>query len=196
MSADRPMVALCVGHSRLVNGRVEGGAVSVGGCSEHSYWSGTVQIIATALAAGGIASAIIDRYQGEGYGAAMRCLAGRVRELKAACAVELHFNDSDNPRACGHEWLYWHASERSKALADALETSLAYGVRDLTARGLKPITAADRGAEFLRLTHCPAVIAEPFFGSNSGDWKTAVDRQNKIACAIASGIANWLAKCP
>jgi len=45
---------------------------------------------------------------------------------------------------------------------------------------------------FLRGTHCPAVICEPFFGSNPGDWQTAKDKKTNIARAIAEGILEYL----
>lgn len=62
----------------------------------------------------------------------------------------------------------------------------------IPARGTKPRTSADRGGEFLRLTHCPAVICEPFFGDNAADWRVAVDRKGDMADAIAQGISNFI----
>lgn len=43
-----------------------------------------------------------------------------------------------------------------------------------------------------RLTHCPAVICEPFFGTNHGDWLTAKAKQARIAKAMAEGIMEFL----
>ena len=65
-------------------------------------------------------------------------------------------------------------------------------VPQIKARGIKPKTAPARGAEFLKGTHCPAVIMEPFFGSNASDWKTATERRAAIARAITSGILEFL----
>jgi N-acetylmuramoyl-L-alanine amidase len=50
----------------------------------------------------------------------------------------------------------------------------------------------ERGGEFLKLTHCPAVIAEPFFGSNPQEWQTASSSVSAIAEAMATGIIDYL----
>jgi hypothetical protein len=55
-------------------------------------------------------------------------------------------------------------------------------------RGCKPITAKDNGAGFVRLTPCPAVIAEPFFGTNRNDWEEVAGRPETLAAAIAVGL--------
>ena len=185
-------IALCIGHSRLVKGQPEGGARSGDGVSEHQYWSIVAPMIESELADAGVPAVIVDYYEGTGYTAAMRWLAGRLRELDAAAAIELHFN-SATPRATGHEWLYWHNSRRGRSLALSLDESFSDAFDGcLMARGAKPRTPEHRGAEFLRLTHCPAVIAEPFFGSNATDWRIAVDHRECAAESIAEGIAAWL----
>jgi N-acetylmuramoyl-L-alanine amidase len=139
-----------------------------------------------------IPSIIISRYEGNGYGAAQRWLAGRLRELSATAAIELHFNSDDSPEATGHEWLHWHSSKEGKRLAGCLDAEMCLCLPGIRRRGLKLKVRGDKGAEFLKLTHCPAVIAEPFFGSNPSDWKTACDKRDCIARAIAEGVAEWL----
>jgi N-acetylmuramoyl-L-alanine amidase len=186
-------IALCIGHSRKIKNRREGGAVSVGQISEWEYNRTLAPIIAGDLQLYRIRSVIVDDYQGHGYGAAMRWLAGHLRELGVDAAIELHFN-AGPPTARGHEWLHWHSSRRGRHLADCIdmETRKQLPPSILPARGLKQRTTKDRGAEFLRLTHCPAVIAEPFFGSNAQDWSMATHYQGKIALGIANGIDAWL----
>ncbi|MFZ9938216.1 MAG: N-acetylmuramoyl-L-alanine amidase [Luteolibacter sp.] len=188
-----PLIALCVGHSRELAGRRDGGAVSVGGISEWEYNAALAPLIAGHLERYGIRSVIVEHYQGHGYTAAMRWLAEHLRDLDVAAALELHFNAA-GPTARGHEWLHWHSSRRARALAVGLDYEMRLQVPPamLPARGPKPRTPSDRGAEFLRLTHCPAVIAEPFFGSNVEDWKIATRHQSKIALAIANGIDAWI----
>lgn len=184
------MIALCIGHSRLVNGRSEGGAISVGGESEHSYWSAVAPLIADALLP--LDSCIITRYESASYGSAMRWLARRLREINAKGAVELHFNSTTNERAEGHEWLYWHSSTKGRALAAALDASYGAAFPTLKSRGLKAITTGGRGAGFLRGTHCPAAIAEGFFGSSHSDFSFAHANRARIAAAIAAGIRAWV----
>jgi N-acetylmuramoyl-L-alanine amidase len=58
-------------------------------------------------------------------------------------------------------------------------------------RGLKAIRDNDRGGMFLKLTHCPSVICEPFFGSNADDWVMAMAHRDLLARVIADGIDDW-----
>jgi len=187
------MIAICIGHSRRVGERREGGAVSIGQVSEWEYNATLAPLIAADLTRYRIQSVIVDHYEGSGYGAAMRWLAGHLAGLGVEAAVELHFNAGPQT-ARGHEWLHWHSSQNGRALADAIDYQMRLQMPPsiLPARGLKPKTPADRGAEFLRATHCPAVICEPFFGTNAEDWSLATRYQGKVALAIANGIDEWL----
>lgn len=193
-------VILAIGHSRIVNNRVEGGAVSVGGISEHAYWSDVAPMVEKYLEDVRQPVQIIDSYQGAGYTEAMIWLGNQCRSLNALCVVELHFN-SASPSANGHEWPYWQKSMRSLSLASALDCAFneEFSGR-IRARGvkprIKPSTAAERannrGWQFTYYTPCPAVIAEPFFGSNESDWEIAVEHKQRVAAAIACGILDWI----
>ena len=187
-----PKIAICVGHSRLVNGRAEGGAVSIGNVSEWAYNFDLANLIAASLDDLGIDSVIVAEYAGQGYGAAQRWLAGCLRTMQATAAIELHFNSADDPAANGHEWLHWHSSAGGKRLAEALNRNMTADIPGIRARGLKPKAPGDRGAEFLRGTHCPAVIVETGFGSSPHDWKILTQQKPAIAHSIAGGIADFL----
>lgn len=184
-------IAICVGHSRKINGRVEGGAVSRANVSEWDYNRDLARMIEGILHEHRIASFVIDSYEGGGYGSAQRWLARQLSERGATLAVELHFNDSDSDSSNGHEWLYWSTSERAKKLASSINAEMCLIVPRIKSRGVKPKTSADRGAEFLRGTHCPAVICEPFFGRNPSDWQIATAEKRGIARAIALGIIDF-----
>lgn len=191
MSSSTATIALCVGHSRSQGGgRPEGGAISVGGESEWTFNSRLAHgIAAELLACHGIQALVVDRYSGTSYGSAMRWLAAFLRAQGGIrLAVELHFNAAESPSASGHEWLYWHASAAGRALAQACHREVSRDFPQLPARGLKPIESG-RGAEFLRLTHCPAIIAEPFFGSNAQDWKLASTYHAGLARSLTSALA-------
>lgn len=181
-----PDIALCIGHSR----RNDSGAVSTGGVSEWSYNSQLAPMIDCVLHAYGWNAIVIDRYDASGYSAAMSWLAAELRERNVRAALELHFNSSDNSAARGHEWLCWHTSSGGFALAEALNQSFRGSVSGLPARGVKKRSSGN-GSAFLRGTHCPAVIGEPFFGSNANDWGIAQD-MNKMAQAYALGIHSYL----
>jgi len=187
------LIALCIGHSRMIGTRRDGGAVSVGGISEWTYNLDLAGRIQSRLSQYNVRSMIVSHYQGAGYSSAMRWLAGHLKEAGATAAIELHFN-SAGPTARGHEWLYWHSSPRSRLLAEELDTAMSMQIPPdiLPTRGPKPRNSKSRGAEFLRLTHCPAIITEPFFGSNETDWRLAATQQSKFANAIANGIDEWI----
>jgi N-acetylmuramoyl-L-alanine amidase len=176
--------ALCVGHSRG-----DWGAVSLGGVTEHTYNRGLARMIADRLTAQGIKTVILDRYEGGHYRPAMEWVAAQLKELNAAACVELHFN-AGPPAANGHEWLFWEDSFASRTLARALDREFRQNSK-LHPRGTKPCNAASRGGDFLRLTPCPAVICEPFFGTNEGDWDFATTDKEEIAINLATGIAAW-----
>lgn len=181
------LVAICVGHSR--DG--DNGATAADGTSEWEFNSRMAVNIHNALFAQGVDSFVVAKYEGNGYGAAMRWVASHVEKRHASLAVELHFNAATGT-AQGHEWLYWSDSTRSKRLADCLRDSFVDFFPLRRSRGSRPKTSGDRGAEFLRLTHCPAVICEPFFGDNPEEWGFAIANQADIAEAIAGGIIQYL----
>ncbi len=189
---NKPLIALCVGHSRRIGDFPEGGAVSVGKESEWRYNTELVGMVSGSLKARGHRVLVINCYEGGSYGAAMKWLADHLRKEGADLAVELHFN-SAGPTARGHEWLFWHASTKGQRLAIEFDKAFRDILPALPARGAKLRTGGDRGAEFLRLTHCPAVIAEPFFGSNASDWGIATERKGDIAFAMARAISAYAA---
>lgn len=163
------MIAICVGHSRKISGRYDGGAYSVPlKINERDFNLKVASELSDKLAARNIRSKIIDQYGGNGYGSAMADVARQVKEIEASLAIELHFN-SASPEANGHEWLYWHSSEIGQKIASKFDAEFSKAFPSIKKRGLKPITKKDRGGKFLELTHCPAVILEPFFGSSAQD---------------------------
>lgn len=187
-----PLVALCIGHSRPINGHVEGGAVSLGGMAEHTYNHGLALLIRDKLRAAGVAVEIVAAYEGNSYGSAQRWLAARLRAMGATAALELHFNAADVPSANGCEMLYWHTSANSQRLATELQGAMTRDIPEIKSRGLKALDSSDRGAAFCSGTHCPSVICEPGFGSNKSDWDILEARKPAIAAAYAAGVLAYL----
>jgi len=185
------LVALCVGHSRHINGKRDGGAVSVGGVSEWTFNRDLAFEIDRVLRERGIQSFVLDDYRGSGYTDSMRWLASELKARKATVALELHLNAATGT-AKGHEWLYWGTSKRGKALADALRGAYSEAFPKAVSRGSKPKVTGERGGEFLKLTHCPAVICEPLFCDNPEEWQIAVSSVSAMAEAMATGIADYL----
>lgn len=163
------MIAICVGHSRKIGGRYDGGAYSPHlKINERDFNLKVAHKLSANLTRKGIPSKIFDEYAGGGYGSAMADVAMQVRAAQAFFAIELHFN-SASPTANGHEWLHWHSSISGADIAKKFESEFRKAFPSIKARGIKSITKKDRGGKFLELTHCPAIILEPFFGSHEDD---------------------------
>lgn len=169
--------------------------MSAGKMNEHTYNLDLAKRIQRWLSDFDIDSFIISEYEGNGYTAAQRWLAGQLKAKGATAALELHFNSADSPAATGHEWLFWASSKNGRLLAKELDSMALEMFPDFRQRGIKPIGGDERGGAFLRLTHCPAVIAEPFFGSNPDDWsEIAIKKKEDLAQAIALGIRHYVAQ--
>ena len=179
--------AVCIGHSRKINGRIDGGAYS-----PHLKMNERTFNLKVAEEMKRLDSSIviIDAYEGAGYSSAMRWLADKIKREECDLAIELHFN-SAHPDAKGHEWLYWHASKRGEWLAWCFRESFSETFPEIFRRGIKACFADSRGADFLRFTHCPALICEPFFGSNGWDCAVIDKKGHK---AVASAYVSALAK--
>ena len=184
-----PVIALCVGHSRLRGKSPEGGAWTCDGqTSEWGFNSRLAKRLAEDLRRlHGIEAVVYDRYEGNDYGQAMLRLAEKIPD-SVRLAVELHFNASENPQATGHEWLYWHASPQGYAAARAFGDMMLARFPGLVSRGPKGVKHGGRGELFLRLTPCPAVIAEPFFGSCAKDWRLVQEQYEAFAAAMLAGV--------
>ena len=183
------MIAICIGHSRKIGGRYDGGAYSEHlKTNERDFNLKVATKLSANLTRKGIPSQIFSDYAGNGYGSAMVNAADQVRKAQATMAIELHFN-SASPDANGHEWLYWFNSLNGASIAKNFETEFKRVFPSIKSRGIKMITRVNRGGKFLELTHCPAVILEPFFGSNKNDCdQITID-------GLASAYANAIQLC-
>jgi N-acetylmuramoyl-L-alanine amidase len=183
-------VSLCIGHSRFIDGQRDGGAVSVGNVNEWSYNSVLAEKIQKELILQGATCGIINYYKGDNYFSAMTYAAKMVKDSASDCALELHFNAA-SPAANGHEWLYLSSSDQGCLLAGTLDGRFKIDFPNIKPRGLKSLYAKDNGYWFCKLTHCPAVICEPFFGTNENDWNIATLNQAILAKSIADGLIRW-----
>lgn len=182
------MIAICIGHSRPG----DSGALSTGGVTEHTWNSRIAAKLAGILNARGIECQIISAYQGNGYSAAMRWLGKKLGAAKPLLAIELHFNCAESPEATGHEWLHWPDSNNGRILAKFFKRRMELAFPALASRGTKARGPKEDGGGFLRSTPCPAVICEPFFGSNESDWHLLDTHQDRYAQVLADGITDWI----
>lgn len=101
----------------------------------------------------------------KGYKTKMQDLAKQINGKGYSAVIEMHFNAA-TPSANGCEALFFGGSAVGKRWAQVYveETVRKYGMRN---RGVLAITKeSERGYWFLKLIDAPAVILEPFFGSN------------------------------
>lgn len=179
--------ALCVGHSRPG----DAGAESAGGVSEWDFNLPIATRASEILFSRGIEAPVISKYHGQSYGRAMNWLAAHLKEVGADLAVELHFNAAGES-AQGFEYLHYHSSSKGKRLAECLHGAHADKFASMVDRGVKPRTPGDRGIQFLKKTHCPAVIAEPFFGSSPEEWRFYSEEEEGLSCVYADGIERYV----
>lgn len=106
----------------------------------------------------------------------------------ADCFVSVHCNSAASPQAHGTETYHYTGSSRGKGLATGIQKRL-LGSLGLADRGVKEANFA-----VLRLTQCPAALAELAFISNSTEerYLKSPDFQAKAARAIAEGVADFL----
>ena len=89
------------------------------------------------------------------------------------------------------EILHWHTSRIGLSLAEYVLQGCRRYFPLATNRGVKALSKGSRGATFLRTTHCPAIITEPFFGTNWQDWIMFADQESTLSQAIALGVKQW-----
>jgi len=197
-------VALCVGHSRIVNtGQVpgeagstnDGGAIAVDGVTrEWDFWRCVAGLTKRRLPAYRHDVSVYDVYEGDNYSSSMDYIARQIRNARADLAIELHFN-AYNGEAQGREAFYWHNSKRGKEFAEILlgvQGRLSKeGGGEFPNRGAKPATAQNRGGQFLQKTHCPAIIWEGFFGDNAEEWAWHHIQEALLAEILAQSFEEW-----
>ncbi len=184
---NKKTVAICVGHSRSN----DDGAVNADGVTEWAFNQPLAERVCALVAQTGHNAILVDLYDGPSYGSAMRWLSLHLKEIKADVAIELHFNSAGS-MATGFEFLYCGVSPKGLTLASKLSASFAKAFPEQKSRGLKALNKNDRGGTFVMKTHCPAVICEPFFGSNRKDSDFFSAHREELAKAYAEGILNWL----
>lgn len=188
-------IGLCIGHSRFINGRRDGGAVAADGkTNEWTFNSAVARLVKRDLAKEGHLAVIYDSYPGNGYTRAMINLGVQMKADKIEVAAEMHFNYLDGKndnKGHGHEWLYWHTSQKGKLLAESFSVAELQLIPAVVQRDILP-RKDGRGAAFLENTYCPAVVAEPFFGDDDWD-KVTVE---SVAYVYVQGFLRYIRTLP
>lgn len=186
-AGSKSRIALCLGHARSGDEGVE----SVDKTSEEEFNYPLIERIAAELRKQGHDVVVVSYYEGNGYTAAMTWLAKHLLKSGATAAIEFHFNaGGGSGKARGHEFLHWEESRKGILLARCLLSAFDTAFPEHPSRGLKKLNAKDRGALFVSLTHCPACIAEPFFGDNPEEWHLFADPEgiDRLVSAYVRGI--------
>tara|TARA_R110000851_G_C12945142_1_gene552664 strand:+ start:41 stop:694 length:654 start_codon:yes stop_codon:yes gene_type:complete len=136
--------------------------------------------------------AIFRRSPGKGYNAQIKEVYAKADLWGATATGELHFNSSATASAAGCETLS-SGSAKSLKLAGAVNNAIvkAFGVKD---RGIVTRSKKQRGGASLHSGRAPAILFEPFFGSNASDCAkfSGDEAETKLAHAILMGIGEAL----
>lgn len=167
-------IALVIGH----NARAQGAVRATDGRTEYDWMADLAAAIQAAQPA---MYKIIRRPAGKAYSAEIKEAYGAADAWGAVATVELHFNGGP-PAATGTETLT-SGTTGSLRLAKLIQPAMvgALGLRD---RGLVTRKRGDRGGESLWVGRAPAVLIEPYFGSNPEDCRAADRHFSALARAI------------
>lgn len=181
-------IAISSGHNKGT------GARACDGTDEWSHNERLRPLIVKELEALGHTVQSFERDSSKRYGSAMRKLAKQIKQFEADVCVELHFNVA-SPSAHGYEFLYYKPSKGGVHLARCLskEYQTATGGKFTPRRGngILPRGRWDRGSTYLRVTPCPAIIAEMGFASNPSEWRQMKASLAQQAKGIAYGLHRY-----
>lgn len=104
----------------------------------------------------------------KGYYAMVKETSDLINREDFDLVLELHYNAA-SPIAHGTEVLYYFASKKGKVYAEILSNGLSKALETKN-RGIRPLyNKNDRGFQAVYLVKPPALIVEPFFGTNEFD---------------------------
>jgi len=155
-------VAVVIGHSK----QSQGATNAVFGASEFEFNERLAHDITFNFSEHNMADEIVVVYRTD-YAE----LPQKINNLNVDLVVSLHAN-AYNTITSGCETLYYHASNKGKAIAKIFQERLS-GLMKTKDRGIKPKHSEDRGGYILRYTKAPCIICEPFFIDNDGDFLLA-----------------------
>ena len=193
-------LAIQTGHTKGT------GAVGCGNVQEYDFNAKVTSEIERLAPIYDVELLVTHRDPELGYSAAVRKTAAAIKDFDADLCLELHFN-SAGESAKGCEILHYCNSsngERAahcmadslKPMLDALSIPLRgdNGVRSLWYhKADEPKAYSNRGSYYVYATHCPALILEPFFGSNPREMElmNQADNITELARSYILGALNF-----
>ncbi len=169
---EHPKIGIVVGH----NSRAQGARRVTDGRSEFD-WNGELAGLIQAHQPGFIR--VFRREFGGGYSAEIDRVYAATDAWGADLTIELHFNGNRDPKANGCLMLS-SGSEGSLRLASALLYRCQHVLQN-TARGVRKVSRKDRGGRSLWQGRAPAVLTEPYFGSNAAECLDAEIHMDELA---------------
>jgi len=156
--------------------------------SEYEWNGGLAEAMEAIAHLYGIEAKIFRRPAGVGYSTEIARVYGEVDDWGADASMELHFNAA-SATATGCEMLS-SGTPASLALAGAVQDAVLarFGLRD---RGVKILKSGDRGHASVVAGAAPAIITEPFFGSNASDCAVIGADVEDLAAAQMAGVAEY-----
>lgn len=180
-------VAIVIGHNKNT------GAVTHDGTDEWESRKLVAEALQDFLGSHGVDSKIFIRDGRLSYGSAMRKHGKNIDAYGADVAIELHFN-SAGATATGAEFICCSSSGAKVARSIADSWKVYYPDMVLRRDDGVYMRTNGRGSGFCRSPKCPAIVYEPFFGSNPKDWAKFEGFVEKEAQALGTGIINWIKK--
>lgn len=178
-------IAIIVGH----NARAQGATRVLDGRTEWD-WNGQLAHMIKDHDPGRVH--VLLRQGGGGYSREIDRVYGEADALKADCTIELHFNGSASAAANGGLTL---SSGTSGSLSLAAEVraraAKALGNRD---RGIRTVRRTDRGGRSLWQGRAPAILTEPYFGTNASECMAADLHMDELAESVFRGAMAFLAQ--
>ena len=179
-------IGLVVGHTP---GKDRGAYSEALQSTEFDYWLPIVRAVSDELSDSGVFCIVAIHDEKLGYYDRQKKMANHLNPMSLDLVIEFHFNAA-SPLANGTETLYWFGSEKGKRIAGFMSywISLRKETKMRGDHGAKAlVNKNDRGYWFTYLQKSPAVIFEPFFGSNpkeASKFKDAEHTANMIAQMI------------
>jgi N-acetylmuramoyl-L-alanine amidase len=178
-------IAIVIGH----NSKAQGAVRVTDGRTEFD-WNGE---LAGLIQSHNPASVrVFRRERGGGYSAEIDRVYAEVDAWGADCSIELHFNGSVNPHANGGLTLS-SGTRGSMSLAGEIRVRAAKALSN-TDRGIRKLGRHDRGGRSLWQGKAPAVMTEPYFGSNASECLAAGMHMDELAEAYYRGAVAFLSK--
>lgn len=187
---DRKHLVFIVGHNSEARG-----AVNVHGETEWS-WNGRIGGWMQDYAREeypGLTVSVVMRLPGPSNREEIRQAYARADELGADVVIEGHFNSFHDESAKGCEMIH-SGSTRGADLAGRALICMLEAFPDLHRRGAKVATSHAGGLTNVKAGKAPAVIAEPFFGSNPSDFAmfSTPDAEKRLARAYVDAAVDAL----